>query len=358
MVPKPFAAAPLRERPRGSPRLIVLALIHLLVLGAAVVATHAAQIAPFAQPDALPIVDVHGHLNGDMSAEQLIDLMNETGVRQMVLMPRTFSGRGSGGSGSDEQAVTYATTYPGRFIPFVAGQRDLLDERARWLNPDRQAARLLREMEAELRTRQFFGIGELIVRHYAFTEPLGGRGSRGGKERDIPIDTPLMGQFAELAARHHVPLLIHAEGEPDIVAGMRQVLARNPRTRVIWAHSCGRSSSEIIRSLLTAFPNLWCDLGGMLNAPFAPYGRYWPRQTPWMFLIEDGNGQLLPDMQALYEASPTRFFLGTDPAFTPSLRAYPRRISRFRQLLSCLTLETARRLAFENADEMFRQHGN
>jgi predicted TIM-barrel fold metal-dependent hydrolase len=213
-------------------------------------------------------------------------------------------------------------------------------------------------MAAELQTRQFFGIGELIIRHYAFEGPHGGRGSHGGKERDIPINAPLMRQFAELAARYDVPLLIHAEGEPDVVAGMRQVLAQNPKTRIIWAHNCGRSSSETLRSMLTAFPNLWCDLGGMLNAPFAPYGRYWPKQTPWMFLIEDGNGRLFPEMQALYEAFPKRFFLGTDPAFTPSLRTYPQRIRRFRELLSCLTPETARRLAFENADEMFRQHGD
>jgi hypothetical protein len=77
-----------------------------------------------------------------------------------------------------------------------------------------------------------------------------------------------------------------------------------------------------------------------------------------MFLIEDGDGHLFPEMQALYETFPERFFLGTDPAFTPSLMAYPRRIRRFRELLSGLTPETARRLAFENADEMFRQHGN
>ena len=80
-------------------------------------------------------------------------------------------------------------------------------------------------------------------------------------------------------------------------------------------------------------------------------------RTPWMFLIEDGNGNLLPAMKSLYEAFPDRFFLGTDPAFTPALQAYAKRIGRFRELLSGLSPETARRLAVQNADELFQQRG-
>ncbi len=323
--------------------------IVICIVGRVSILARAEPIKPFARKDSLPIVDVHGHLNGDMSAEQLIDLMDKSGVSRMVLMPRYFGGRHSGGAGSDEQASQYAKTYPGRFIPFVAGQRDMLDDRDRWLNPDRQAENLLQEMETELRTQQFFGIGELIIRHYAF------EGRQRGIERDIPVNTPLMGRFAELAARYEVPLLIHAEGEPDVVAGMKQVLEKNPKTRIIWAHNCGRSSPDIIRSMLVDHANLSCDLGGMLNAPFSPYGRYWPKRTPWMFLIEDGNGNLLPEMKALYEALPNRFYLGTDPAFTRALGTYTRRIERFRELLSGLTPEAARRLGYQNADELFRK---
>jgi Tat protein secretion system quality control protein TatD with DNase activity len=332
-------------------KLVQVGIIMVCIVGFTPKGARAEPIKPFARKNSLPIVDVHGHLNGDMSAEQLIELMDNSGVSRMVLMPRYFGGRRSGGSGSDEQALEYAKTYPGRFIPFVAGQRDMLDERDRWLNPDRQAENLLQEMETELRTQQFYGIGELIIRHYAFGGP------RGGRERDIPVNTPLMGRFAELAGRYEVPLLIHAEGEPDVVTGMKQLLEKNPKTRIIWAHNCGRSSPEIIRAMLAGYFNLSCDLGGMLNAPFAPYGRYWPKRTPWMFLIEDGNGNLFPEMKALYEAFPNRFFLGTDPAFTPALRTYTRRIERFRELLSGLTPETARRLGFQNADELFQKHG-
>jgi Tat protein secretion system quality control protein TatD with DNase activity len=331
--------------------MIGLVVVGLVAGGA--VELPAEPIAPFARKESLAIVDVHGHLNGDMSADQLIDLMDRSGVSRMVLMPRSFGGRRSGGSGSDGQALDFAKSRPGRFIPFIGGQRDMLDHRERWLSPDRQAENLLSEIETKLRTRQFYGIGELIIRHYPFEDK-----AQGGRERDIPVNTPLMRRFADLAARHDVPLLIHAEGEPEIVSGMKELLENNPKTRVIWAHNCGRSSPEIIRGFLGRHANLFCDLGGMLNGQFSPYGTYWPKKTPWMFLIEDGNGNLLPEMKTLYEAFPTRFFLGTDPAFTPSLRHYARRIERFRELLSGLMLETARRFAFENADAQLRRTGN
>src|SRR5580693_8916304 len=124
-------------------RVAALALTLGIAMGSTMAAKRTGQIAPFARSDALPIVDVHGHLNADMSAAQLIDLMNQSGVRRMVLMPRTFSRPNSGGSGSDDQAVAFAKAYPGRFIPFVAGQRDLLNDGRRWLSPDREADVLL-----------------------------------------------------------------------------------------------------------------------------------------------------------------------------------------------------------------------
>ena len=159
-------------------KLVQVGILALCIVGAVAGRINAEPIASFARKQSLPIVDVHGHLNGDMSAEQLIELMDNSGVSRMVLMPRYFGGRRSGGSGSDEQALEYAKTYPGRFIPFVAGQRDMLDDRDRWLDPDRQAENLLQEMETELRTQQFYGIGELIIRHYAFGGP-------GAGEREI-----------------------------------------------------------------------------------------------------------------------------------------------------------------------------
>lgn len=296
-----------------------------------------------------PIIDAHGHLNGDMSVEQLIELMDRGGVRRMVLMARYYGAR-AGGSGSDEQALDYARKYPGRFIPFVAGQRGFLLNRERWLTPDPQVDSFLREAEAKLRSGEFYGLGEFIMLHYAYTTRHGESG--GEQDVNMPIDSPLMRRFADLGATYRVPLLIHLEAEPNAVAGMVRLLEYAPGTKVIWAHNCGRASANRIKTLLAGHPNLLCDLGGMMATPDSGYGHYWPRKTPWMHLIEAG-GRPFPEMKELYETFPDRFLLGTDVAHTPFLQHYGARIARFRELLSHLSPSTARRLAFQNAEQLF-----
>jgi hypothetical protein len=263
-------------------------------------------------------------------------------------MARYYQGDGRS---SDEEALALAKRFPGRFIPFVGGQRPELGRTDAWNNPNNPvASNLLAEAYHKLRSGEFFGLGEFIILHYAYTT----RATLEGEVR-IPVNAWLMEQLATLAAQYRVPLLIHMEGEPDAVPGMVLLLKSHPKANIIWAHSCGRSSAAVIGQMLAHHSNLYCDLGGMTNT--GGYGSGWPRRGPWTFLIEDGSGNLSPDMKALYEEYPTRFLVGTDVAHTDRLVDYQRRIRRFRSLLAQLTPSTARRLAYENAEALFRIRG-
>ena len=294
--------------------------------------------------EALPIIDAHMHVNHDTSAEKLVSLMDEVGIRRMVLMARYYPGDGRS---SDEDVLAMARKFPGRFIPFVGGQRPQLGRAAAWNNPDDSfSVRLLADVSRKLGSGEFFGLGEFIILHYAYASAR----TREGEVRHS-VNTWLMGELAELAGKFQVPLLIHMEGEPEAIPGMRSLLNRHPKANIIWAHSCGRSSATIIRQMLTEHPNLFCDLGGMTNT--GGYGSGWPKQGSWTFLIEDGMGNIYPEMKVLYEEYPTRFLIGTDVAHTDRLVDYTRRIHRFRQILSQLTPATARRLAHENAEALF-----
>src|SRR5574341_2593322 len=110
----------------------------------------------------LPIIDAHGHLNGDMSAERLVQLMDLAGVKSMVLMARYYQGARAGGGGSDEQALEFARRFPGRFIPFVAGQRGDLGGRNRhvWEGATEIGDNFLREAERKVQAGVDFGLGE------------------------------------------------------------------------------------------------------------------------------------------------------------------------------------------------------
>jgi len=327
----------------------LIAFISILVLtGCITVAKHATR-------DALPIIDAHGHLNRDMSAERLISEMNRAGVKAMVLMARYYGGR-HGGKGSDEQALAYAAKYPGRFIPFIAGQRNGLGNSGRfgWQEPRANPGveYLLEEITAKAETGKYYGMGEFIMFHHVYQLP--GYGQTGGdSDVDVPVDSSLMCDLADIGATHNLPILIHLEGEPEKLASMTRLLEKKPHTRIIWAHSCGRISAKNIRKMLIRFPNLICGLGGMMGVG-KNYGIYWPRKTKWIHLIEDGSGRLKPQMRQLYEDFSDRFLIGTDVAHTPGLETYQNRVLRFRRLLSQLTPTTARRLAYQNAQEIFR----
>jgi predicted TIM-barrel fold metal-dependent hydrolase len=102
-----------------------------------------------------------------------------------------------------------------------------------------------------------------------------------------------------------------------------------------------------------------CDLGHMFNGPNTKggYGKYWPRKTTWIHLVQDDDGKIVPEMKALFEASPDRLVIGTDVAHTLLLKHYEYRIAIFRVMLAQLTANTARKIGYENAEALFAKPG-
>lgn len=327
-------------------RQIIIGMITMILTGCVSAAEHG-------QPERLPIIDFHTHLNGDMEAGHLLELMDRTGVRTMVLMARYYANPQDAGYGSDSQALSYARNHKGRFAPFVAGQRGQLGRLSRhtWENPD-AAGWYLHEAEEKLKTGEFFGLGEYILFHHAYD--LAGWGQIGSEVR-LPADSPLMQRIAAMAAKYDVPVLFHLEAEPESSEEAMRLFEAHPGTTFIWAHNCGRASADRIRQMLGRFPHLMCDLGGMMVTPSDPggYGRYWPRYTPYIHLVQADGGKVHPEMLRLFEDFRSRFLLGTDTAHTPALRFYEERIEAFRQMLSQMSPVTAKRIAYENAERLF-----
>jgi hypothetical protein len=327
-------------------RLIIVGMLAMSLSGCVSIADHA-------RPERLPIVDFHTHLNGDMETARLLELMDRAGVRTMVLMARYYANPRDAGYGSDLQAADFARKHKGRFLPFIAGQRGELGRLSlgTWQNPE-GASWYLREAEERLRSGEFFGLGEYILFHHAYD--LRGWGQIGNEVR-LPADSPLMHRISALGAKYGVPVLFHLEAEPEQTEQAVRLFEANPDTTFIWAHNCGRASADQIRRLLERFPRLTCDLGGMMVTPNdrGGYGRYWPKHTPYIHLVQADGGKVYPEMLRLFEDFSDRFLLGTDTAHTPALRFYEERIEAFRQMLSQMSPATAKRIAHENADRLF-----
>ncbi len=299
------------------------------------------------EPGQFPIVDAHGHIGASFNVAKLVEDMDRNGVSKQIVMARAYPGPEGDSDlpGNDQLALELAKKYQGRFYPLVGMQRPLLTGAHKWTTPDADIESLIRQTEDKLASGKFFGMGEFIVRHWAYSP---GRHAEQGN----PIYSELMRRFSVLAAKYDVPMVIHMEGYPALVDDFSRLMKENPGTRYVWAHNCGRSKAAVIRTLMSRFPNLFSDLGGM-TAEVRGYGTGWPRKEAFTALIEE-HGVLFPAMKSVYEEFPDRFMVGTDVAHAPAMRFYEGRVQRSRKLLEQLGPKTRLKIAEQNAIRIFR----
>jgi hypothetical protein len=274
--------------------------------------------------------------------------MNRNNISRQIVMARYYQGQPDDQYGTDELALALANKYPDRFFPLVGMQRPELTDTNNWHHPDAAVEAILREAEARLATGRFHGIGEVIVKHFAYSSSV-------HAEQEHPIYSTFMQHLSQLAARYDVPIVIHMEGKPQLVNDFARLLQENPRVRYVWSHNCGRSKAPVIRTMLANHPNLYCDLASMTNVGKRGYGVGWPRMEEYNALIEQ-DGVLFPAMRELYEAFPDRFMLGMDVAHAPGMnhRNYGSRAKRLRRLLAQLRPSTAAAIAERNARIIFK----
>lgn len=296
------------------------------------------------------MIDAHGHLGASFDWEKIVDILDRYNVSRQIIMARYYPGLPGHDdrSGNDKLAAELASEYPGRFIPLIGMQKPSLTGAHKWHKPDQVVQAILKRTEEKLATGYFWGIGEVIVKHFAYSS---GRHA----ELDNPIYSSFMQRLSQIASRFDVPIVLHMEGEPRLVKNFSRLLQENSRVRYVWAHSCGRSKAPVIRAMLQNHPNLYCDLASMTNVGKSGYGIGWPRMEEYTALIEK-NGVLFPEMRNVYEAFPDRFMIGMDVAHAHGMnyRNYGRRTKRFRKLLNQLTPQTAAAFAERNAIRIFK----
>jgi hypothetical protein len=301
----------------------------------------------------LPLFDAHNHLQHDQSAEMLIKWMDEAGVRRMALVPRHYT---DDGWATDEMALAFAQRFPDRFAAFIGGQRNDLWQRDAWYRDS-----FFLEAEPKAKSGDFQGLGEFIIVHYGYNRYVSTTHQNIAGDKRLPLDTPLMNKLFALSETSSLPLLIHAEAEPDMSLQMQRMLQKWPRTRVIWAHNCGRAPAVQVANFLKAFPYLTCDLAGMAVPMPNPFG--WGtfntragadyRPDSHVTRIQENDGTINPSMRDLFEQFPDRFLIGTDIAHPFAYSRYGDVITAFRRLLSQLSPETARKIGNDNAERLF-----
>ena len=294
------------------------------------------------------MIDAHGHIAGAFDDELIVRLMDENSISKQIVMARYYGNpNGDDPPGNDFDAIRVSEKYPNRFLPLIGMQRKILTGAKKWDEFDYKIIELIDEVEDKIKTNKYYGIGEFIVRHWAYSK---GRHA----EQDNPIYSKFMKKMSSLASKYEIAMVIHMEGYPNLVSDLSRLISEYPRARFVWAHNCGRSKANIISEMLSKYDNLYCDLGNMANVGNAGYGIGWPRMEKFTALIEE-DGVLDNDMKNLFERFSDRFTIGMDVAHSKglNLKNYSRRSNRFRELLSQLKNETAEKIAFQNALKIF-----
>jgi hypothetical protein len=224
---------------------------------------------------------------------------------------------------------------PDRFIPFVGqtqiGRLIQNQGEAAWSLQSSEMESYLQIVEEKLRSGKFRGIGELFVNR------------TGRRQFHYPADSPLMKRLFTLSANYQAPLSVHMNGDAKSVEEMTRLLASNSKGTFIWAHCGHYADAALVRKLMSQYTNLLCELSyrddrklgrGAINVPITGFSR-----------------KLKSDWNALLEDHSDRFLIGTD---TDNLSEYPALVLFYRDILGQLKPEAAKRLAYENAQRIFR----
>jgi Tat protein secretion system quality control protein TatD with DNase activity len=298
-----------------------------------------------------PLIDGHAHWGNGFNTKAVLDRYRSSGVIAQLVMPRYLGVREDPPT-TDETVLSIALENPKQMYVLAGMQRPDFTF-MNWDSPNSAAQRILSEIDQKLAERKVVGIGEVLVRHWAYA----GDGGQIGKHAEInkSFDSVFIRQVAAVALQHDVPIVIHMEGYPDLVNQLKQVLNELPRLKLVWAHGCGRLEPAKIGELLEKHPFLHCDLSNMTNT--GGYGSGWPKAEPFTSKMEE-DGVFIEAYKKLILNFPDRFYVGMDVAHQSRWvmqqgNTFERRVQRTRELLGQLPTEVAKKLAFENVIRLF-----
>ena len=293
-------------------------LVALLIVSVAACGFKGKQLAR-KQGTFLPLFDAHFHYNVPADEDELISDLSAAHITRVVLF-------------GSESATEMARKYPDRFVASYATHLSVRRQESNGGRDEIIARDVAGESERALQTGLYRGLGEVSTYHHAY------------RDTPIPPNSPLIMGLMGVAARYHVPINIHCDNFG--YAAMERALQTSPNTTVIWAHTGSHLPPDKIRVFLRAFPNLYFDLAGM--------DQTWPRKHTLLSIF----GRIDESWRLLFEEFPDRFLVGFDMSTSfdrgRRINTAAANAAVMERVLSGLTPATATKLAYQNADRLYR----
>lgn len=172
------------------------------------------------------------------------------------------------------------------------------------------------------------GVGDLIenrVRQYSHQ----GIGEFHLHEFD-PQDEPLLRRIVALAIEKRIPLHVHSGHE-----AVEYLYSLGPGLTIIWAHAGMSEPPAVIEEMMERYSTLHADTS----------------YREWEILR--GADGIDADWRRVLERFADRFMVGSDTWINGQWASYDRLMASNRQWLAQLTVDTARKIAYQNAERLF-----
>ena len=281
----------------------------------------------------LPIIDMQAtYIPGTTNVRLMVGFMDELDIAQIAFAAANVP--------TSAPSLDLYRAHPDYFIPATNS-----GEYPRWWNNPQN---FLTGVTAELKTGQFFLMGEHEFRHYPSPEQV----AAGQTLRDItvPIDGSAGQALFQLSTDTGVSFQIHYEIEDRLLPALEAMLERYPKANVIWCHLAmirypdrgSRYTPTYITSLIERFPGLHFDLA--VPPPGSVYTPSGARDST----LYGGDGKMKPEWRAIIEAHPDRFLAASDyrPPVEPQ---YKMNMQRQRRLVEELSPTAQHLVAYRNA---------
>ena len=276
----------------------------------------------------VPIADLHDHDNyagskGDQVGVAWAGLGAKRGGRSVWFPMKEMLG---------DKRIAWAGQGEFNKVFFSGGMEEML-------NPDNPVlARLYKESEQDLKDGLIVGIGEIFINNR--TSSAQKRMRRKGQ-----VDAPIFKKFFNLVAKYDGFLAFHMQADEDSMEQLGNLLESNRKGRVVWNHCGSDTDADDVEELMDKHSNLFCEL----SFRYPPVNKNDSRE------IFYGDG-IDSSWRELMEKHPDRFMVGTDAhnakQFVGSIRTVRK------GLLPNLKPDTARKIAYQNAQRLFKLKDN
>lgn len=247
----------------------------------------------------LPLFDSHSHYKTEdalvYDAKAILALMDKENITHMVVVGEP-----------PERVQSLYKQAPNRIIPFL-GLYESYKEKANWM----QNEHLPLKLEKLILKGEYKGIGEI----HLFRKDHGNKNFK---------------SILSLADKYDLPVLFH--GDAEVVD---QIFEMFPEMTVIWAHLGTKPAPVYLKRMLNRYPdNLYVDTS-----------------VRDKMLVR--NGELLPQWRNFFISYSHRVLIGIDTFYTPRWKNIDKVTRQIRHWLSLLPDTVARKLAYENAQDLF-----